>query len=184
MKIKRMEIEFSCGISVGDAISELKQVKETHGYTTYGSFNGHILTSDMTEDEAYNLVIGKTKAECETYMQETIDRINKRDEEHKKNIPNLIEEWCKRARGIVREDQLSFWDEIVPVRLDDLYHGMELGATLELVEMLDVKQCTMEEAKEAFIKQGHSGMSAGLVASMVGVFSLRGEDFKDYISSR
>ncbi len=69
----------------------------------------------------------------------------------------------------------EYWDIIVPIRLNDLYQGMELKQCLDLVMLL--KDDKFEEAKELIINQGHSGMSFGLVCSMVREFSDKGDKF-------
>ena len=74
------------------------------------------------------------------------------------------------------------WTKIVPVRLGDLYRGMELGACLDIVEQLN-KGCELEKAKTMIEEQGHSGMSFRLVCSMIKAFSDRGDEFVKYARS-
>ena len=52
----------------------------------------------------------------------------------------------------------------------DLYKGMDVNATLELLEAIKNGE-SWEQVKGRFEAQNHSGMSAGLVGSMVEKFS-------------
>ena len=72
------------------------------------------------------------------------------------------------------------WAKCVPIRLDDLYRGMELGNCLEIVDQLN-KGKQLEEVKPLIENQGHSGMSFGLVCSMVKSFCDRGNEFVAYV---
>ena len=76
--------------------------------------------------------------------------------------------------------QYKYWDKIVPIRLNDLYHGMELGCCLDITEVLN-NNGTLDEAKKIIESQDHSGMSYGLVCAMVKEFCSRGNEFVEYI---
>jgi hypothetical protein len=56
---------------------------------------------------------------------------------------------------------------------------MELEATLDIVKELN-NGCDLQVAKEIIENQGHSGMSFGLVCSMVKSFCNRGAEFVAY----
>ncbi len=86
----------------------------------------------------------------------------------------------KKGREVLTEDKWAYWDQIVPVRLDDLYHGMELGNCLDIVSVLN-SNGTLDEAKTIIENQGHSGMSFGLVCAMVREFCERGQEFVEYV---
>ena len=83
---------------------------------------------------------------------------------------------------MVLEKYHETWAKCVPIRLDDLYQGMELGATLDIVKELNAG-CELQKAKEIIEGQGHSGMSFGLVCSMVKSFCDRGQEFVSYVRS-
>lgn len=173
------EIEFFLGNTVEDAVNELLIYKE-HGELACGEFNGVKLYSDtVTMDSAYKQITGKTKAEFDKEQQEWRDDFDRRKKEHEESIPEQSRVWMEKARGIITEDKLKYWDEIVPIRLNDLYRGMELGACLKIVEILN--SGNLEEAKAKIENQGHSGMSFELVCSMVKEFSDRGEEFVEFV---
>ena len=151
------------------------------GILVYTDFNEKRLYSDtVTMDNAYLEVTGKTKAEFDKAQQEWHDNYNKAKKEHENNIPQLTEKWKIRGREILTEDKWEYWDEIIPIRLNDLYEGMELGSCLDIVKILNNDK-SLEEAKQEIEKQNHSGMSWGLVCLMVKEFCERGEEFVNYV---
>lgn len=180
MDKKYEQIGFFAGNTIEQAVNELLSYKQ-QGKLACGEFNGVTLYSDtVTMDSAYKKITGKTKAEFDKAQQERIDNYNKQKKEHEENIPSLSEEWMKKGREILTEDKWDYWDKIVPVRLNDLYQGMELGACLDIVKILN-NNGSLDEAKTEIENQGHSGMSFGLVCAMVKEFSERGNEFVEFV---
>ena len=179
------QIEFLPGDSIDTAWKELLRASAECGDTCFGEFNGKEIRSTDTLDEAYMKILGKTKSEYEKEMQDWRDEYERQEKEHKDNIPNLTPIYREKARGVILEDQYEYWDKIVPIRLDDLYHGMELDATLDLCKIMRDESMSYDErlkkAYDTFMDQGHSGMSAGLVASMLRTFCPDGHDLADAV---
>lgn len=175
------QIEFYAGQDLDKAYHDLQM-----SAPCYGEFNGKILYSTDTLDKIYAKVVGMTKREHDEYLHKEHEEYERREAEFKTKIPQLINEYRERARGIVPEEHLDYWDEIVPIRLNDLYHGMELDCWLELIAVLnDVSKEEMERLEichSLFSKQGHSGMSAGVVFSGLKYFHPLGEILVTYIS--
>lgn len=146
-----------------------------------GEFNGTSLYSDtVTMDGAYKEIIGKTKEEFDTSQRKWKENSEKREAEFKESIPSLSEEWKAKGRQVLDESKWDYWDEIVPIRLSDLYHGMELGCCLNIVKILN-DNGSLDDAKREIENQGHSGMSFGLVRTMVKEFCNRGSEFASYV---
>ena len=180
MKKNYTKIEFPCGCILEQAVMELLEYKE-HGALVCGDFNGHTLYSDtVTIEGAYLEVVGVTKEEFDRQQEEARQRWTREEEEHKARIPDLTKEWIAKGHLILDEKYWEKWDECVPVRLNDLYKGMELKDCLEIVKALN-DECNLDEAKEIIYKQGHSGMSFGLVRAMVQAFCDRGNEFAEYV---
>lgn len=180
MNTNYQKINFSWGSNIENAVEQLLKHKE-QGILACGNFNGTILYSDtVTLDSAYKEIIGKTKDEYDQMIKVKQENRNKAEQDHKEKIPSLSEEWMKKGRKILTDDKWQLWDKIVPIRLGDLYHGMELGCSLDIIEILN-NNGTLEEAKEMIDNQNHSGMSFGLVCSMVKEFCLRGKEFVDFV---
>lgn len=139
-------------------------------------FNGHWLYSDtVSMDKAYLEVLGKSKADFDKEQDEWKENLEKREEEHKQKIPQLTKEWIEKGHQVLEQKFWDAWDKCVPIRLNDLYEGMELGMCLDIVRTINEK--TLEEAVEVMKSQEHSGMSWGLMKSMVRSFSDKGEEF-------
>ena len=169
------EIEFGFG-NIEEAVKELKSHKDL----VKGTFNGQILYSDIDDkDSAYKKVTGKTKAEFDEAEKQRQIEYKRQQKEHKEAIPKLTIEWVEKGKKILDEKHHKLWTKITPIRLGDLYQGMQLGNCLEIVEQLN-KGETLENVKPLIENQGHSGMSFSLVCSMVKEFADRGAEFVEY----
>lgn len=169
------EIEFGFG-NIEDAVKELKSHKDL----VKGTFNGQVLYSDIDDmDSAYKKATGKTKSEFDEARRIENEKYKRQQKEHKEAIPKLTIEWVEKGKKILDQKHHKLWTKIVPIRLGDLYQGMELGNCLEIVEQLN-KGAELEEVKPLIENQGHSGMSFGLVCSMVREFADRGTEFVEY----
>jgi hypothetical protein len=179
------EIEFYPGETIESAWKKLLRESAECEDTCFGKFNDHEILSTDTLDEAFKKVTGKTKVEFDKEMQDWRDEYHRKEEEHKARIPELSEQYKEAARGVILEDQYEKWDNCVPIRLGDLYHGMELDCTLDLCKIMRDESLSydkrLRKAYDTFMDQGHSGMSAGLVASMLRVFCPDGNDLADAV---
>ena len=171
------EIEFGIGNDIDSAVKELK----SHNELVCGSFNGHVLYSDIDDlDSAYKKITGKTKLEFDADRKEENDKYKEDERKRKEAIPELTKLWIEKGNAVLDEKYRELWAKCVPIRLGDLYHGMELEMCLDIVLELN-NGCTLEEAKAIIESQGHSGMSFGLVCSMVRSFCDRGEEFVNHV---
>lgn len=179
--MQHRKIEFGFG-NIESAIKELTRYKE-RGELVYGEFNGQKLYSDTDDlDSAYKKITGKTKAEFDEAERIRNEEYKAEEKRHNESIPELTKEWIEKGKAILDEKYLETWNKCVPIRLGDLYRGMELGATLDIVKELNAG-CELQKAKEIIDGQGHSGMSFGLVCSMVKSFCYRGAEFVSYARS-
>jgi len=176
MKKKYRKIEFGFG-GIESAVEELK----SHNDLVCGSFNGTILYSDIDDlDSAYVKIMGKSKAECEADNKKWHEEYEESKRKHKEAIPELTKQWIEKGNTILDKKYHELWVKCVPIRLGDLYEGMELGNCLDIVDKLN-KGCELNEAKDIIENQGHSGMSFSLVCSMVKSFCDRGQEFVLYV---
>ena len=152
------------------------------GDKVYTKFNEKILYSGMTIDEAYMLVLGHDYAGYEARLLVRREANDRELEDHKGSIPNLIEYWIEKGYKVLSPDHWDKWKECVPIRLNDLYRGMELKCTIDIIECLNENNYVL--AKERLDDQGHSGMSYSLVKCMVKDFSYKGEDFYRWIDDK
>lgn len=180
MKNNYRKIDLGAGSTIEDAIKKLAQANE-RGELCYGEFNGTELYSDTDDiDSAYKKITGKTKADFDAEVEASNQLYKEEERKHKEAIPELTKEWIEKGNSILDEKYHSTWAKCVPIRLGDLYRGMELGCTLDIVKELN-DGCDLNAAKEVLDKQGHSGMSYSLVCSMVRSFCDRGVEFVSFV---
>lgn len=179
------EIKILIGDTIDVAYDRLKKAEKEFSEECFCKFNGKEFRSSESIDDAYMKVIGKTKTEFDREIEEERQQYIREKEEHEKKIPELSEKYREAARGIILEDKYEYWDKVVPIRLGDLYRGMELDCTLDLCKAMRDDTLPYDErlrkAYDIFMNQGHSGMSAGLVASMLREFCPDGEDLADAV---
>ena len=179
------EITLYAGMTIDDAWAKLREECSACGETCYCSFNGVEIYSNESLDDAYKKIWGTTKPEHEKKEKEYLEEIKREEEEHKKNLPSKAEDFKKRARGLVLDEELEYWDKIVPIRLGDLYHGMELEEVLKTCAVMRNTKLSYDErlrkAYDMFMDAGHSGMSAGLTSSMIKRFCPDGADVADAV---
>ena len=175
------KIEFYPGINLDKAYQDL-QINAP----CYGEFNDKTLYSTDSLDEVFVKVTGKSKAEHDEYIRKIHEEYDRKEAEFKAKIPQLTEDYRKRAIGIIPEEHLELWNEIVPIRLNDLYHGMELDCWLTFIEILnDTSKEELERfeiCRSLFFKQGHSGMSGSLVLAGLKRFHTLREMLASYIN--
>lgn len=178
------EIIIYAGERIEDAYKDMQRYKNENNEKCYCKFNGMVLFSDNSLDECYKKVTGNTKEEFHKKIEEENERIIEKENEFKKKIPTLIEEYRNKARGIISEELLQKWDKIVPIRLNDLYHGMELDCWLDIIKVLNKdidEEERFVECKRLFEEQGHSGFSASLVMGGLVVFHKDGKKLVEYL---
>lgn len=174
------EIDFGVGETIESAVKQLIKHKEK-GELVYGVFNGQNLYSDIDDlDSSFKKITGKTKSEYDEAEKIRHEEYQEQQRKHKELIPELTKEWIEKGNQILDEKYRELWAKCVPIRLDDLYQGMELKACLDIVVELN-NGCTLTKAKEVIESQSHSGMSFGLVCSMVKSFCNRGDEFVKFV---
>lgn len=175
------KIDFWSG-SIDQAVSLLDKHKK-EGSLVYIEFNGVNIYSDIDDlDSSYQKITGKTKHEFESHRNAEIEKYKEEEEKYKQSIPQLTKEWIEKGKSILDEKYHDLWIKCVPIRLRDLYRGFELGCCLDIVKELN-SGGSLDRAKEIIVSQGHSGMSHGLVLSMIRSFCERGDEFSYYISN-
>ena len=178
LKASAVEVDFSWkyGNTLDAAVQELEEYKD-RGESVVIDFNGHKLYScDITMDGAYQEVLGQTKAEHDKAMEEWRKEYEERTAREEAEAKAKIPAWIKKGEEFIYPERMEKWAECVEARAGDLYHGMDLDSVLELMEKLE-SGASMEEVKEIFDGQGHSGASAGMVRSMMFHFAKRGPEF-------
>jgi len=169
------------GIGLGETIDSVIKKMKSAGELASVEFNGVMLYSDIDDvDSAYKKVTGMSKPELDAEIQREREQYLEEEKRHKDSIPRLTKEWVEKGYSILDAKYHDLWRKCVPIRLNDLYRGIELRCCLDIVKELN-NGCALESAKKMIEMQGHSGMSFGLVCSMVETFCDRGKDFVNYV---
>ena len=106
-----------------------------------------------------------------------------------RTIPNdektreSIKSWIERGQAIIFPERYEKWEECVKARVSDLFRGADLNDALEIMEALE-KGASIEEVKNIFKSQQHSGESASMVRNIVFGFSTKGPDFWEATASK
>lgn len=167
-------------------VERLLQFKERGELVKY-NFNGHWLYSDtVTMDSAFLEVTGKNKEDFDKAQKEYFEKIRIESELAEKAAKENIPNWIEKGHKVFTEDKWEEWDKIVPIRAEDLYHGMELDNTLQIQEILssEYSEESFEKAKKCMEEQGHSGMSWSLVCAMIKEFCIHGEEFVMWLNKK
>lgn len=166
----------------GDIKSTVKKLIE-HAYNgefVYIDFNGTRLYSDtVSMDSAYLEICGKTYFDKIQSDKQYLAKLEEERVEYESTIPSQIQVWINKGHEVLSKSHWDYWDEIVPIRLSDMYQGMELRCCLDIVEA--IKDGDLQKGKDLIDSQGHSGMSYGLVKAMVKEFADNGDDFIYYL---
>jgi len=174
---KYKEIPNVWGQTLDTAFQTLKEQKEP----SFINFNGKKLYSDKDDiDSAYKKVTGKTKREFDEAARIRNEEYEDRQRKHKEAIPQLTKEWIEKGNNILHKNYHELWAKLVPIRLNGMYNGMELSASLDIINKLNAN-CNLEQAKELIDSQGHSGMSYTLVCRMVRELCDRGKEFEKLV---
>ncbi len=180
-----IEVDFNAGSSIDEAMHRLFKVSSDTGEAACGNFNGKILYSTDSIDDAYKKLTGHTKAKHEAIEKAWHAKYERELSEHESKIPTLAKKYMEEARGLVLDSELSHWDEIVLIRLHDLYRGMELQQVLDICKVMRNESSDYDKrlrtAYRLFMDAGHSGLSAGLTASMIRCFCPYGNDVADAV---
>ena len=131
-------------------------------------------------EDVFEEITGRTKAEDDNYQKEEKDKREKQKKEPEEAMPELTKKWIDAGHKVLDKSVWEWWDRIVPIRLGDLYQGMELSCCLDIISALN-SGVSFEVANEIFDKQGHSGMSYSLVKSMVYKCGDKGKKFVEWL---
>lgn len=170
------EIKLCGGDTIDIAVNKLLKAKKD-GRHAYCRFNDTILYSDtVTIDSAYLKICGCTKAEWEEKNRIIAEKIKKEREEREKaairDIPNKIEI----GKKLIYPSRYDDWAEYVKADAEGMYLGGIMKCAIEIMTAIEEGK-SVEELKEIFDEQGHSGWSAGLTRDTVMRFSKNGFEF-------
>ena len=92
-----------------------------------------------------------SKKEFENYQEKRRREFEEFMEKEEKRAHERIPYWIEEGHKLFPKDKHEMWDEIVPVRASDLYHGMELDNILEILKSVYV-HITIKKNKTNYTK--------------------------------
>lgn len=167
-----------CGTTIDEAYHSL-QIRRNKPIKSYVEFNGKVLISEMTLDECYLAIVGKTKSEFE---QENAVRIQTYHEEKAAKKHKILIKVIENQ--VVFNNQFNVnYDDFVSSLISNyhtsIYNLMEYDACLDI--MLDMnKKLNVELKNSRDIKkyidtlldaQNHSGFSYQIVQNLLKRFT-------------
>ena len=173
-----VNINYRYGNTIESAVKTLEDYR-ARGESVVIDFNGHKLYScDITMDGAYQEVLGQTKAEFDKAQEEWRKEYEERTAREEAEAQEQIPYWLEKGSDLIYPERAEEWKKCVEARAKDLYHGMDLNAAIEIMEMLE--NGSLDDAKEVLEGQDHSGVSYGMVRNIVFSFSKKGPEFWEH----
>ena len=160
--------------NLDEVVRELISLRRA-GFDAYCDFNGHKLYSrDVTLDGAYLEVTGYTYREFLQEQKRQMEQWEREKEEAKAQSRAKTPEWIARGRKLIPEELWKEWEECIEIRISDLYNGREIEHALVVMEAHKAGQ-SIAEISELIDNQGHSGMSYGMLRSIISHFYPEGK---------
>lgn len=155
-------------------VYDILQYYKSRGVDACTNFNGYLLNSDMSLDDIYKLITGKTCEEYKAFQKAEHERYQREKEAFKLELPALEKYWIEEGKKFITQEY-EYYVTCVPIYLRDIYQGGELDCLKELAEPINNKE--YGTAKEILNKQNHSGMSYSLIRDMIITFLQNGDAF-------
>lgn len=177
-KIKRREnaVEYHFYWSlISEAISELVELnkKWINCYIEFWGWEKRLYSVDInTEDDGYLQLYWKTKFEKEMEREKQRQEGEARRKREELEAIEKIPWWVEEGKKYIDESKWWDWEKYVNNSARDMYHWMDIDATLELLKMIDNWE-SWESVQKAFDDQWHSGFSYSVVRNRVVYFSKR-----------
>ena len=170
-------IENNDFFNVQELWKEICEYIKSGFFNVFFNFNSkYILLEDenISEDDVYLFILGKTKDEYELYLKNRAEVYDREEREFKQKIPELKQKYNQ--MDLVEEKYKEKWIEIVDISLKSIYRDFLIESVIEILEMSN-SGASFEEIKEKFYTQGHSGYSYSLARLMFRDLSDRGLEF-------
>lgn len=144
--------------------------------------NGYMFYSDdqITADEAYYHMTGMTIEQSKTKHKEFLEKQKQADKDFKRNLPQIINNYCIKGTKIIEEKYLKNWEKCVRYHIKGIYKGKILDCSLKIIDLLN-KNIPLNIIKKEFDEDGHSGMSESICLSIIKDFCDKGKEFYNYM---
>lgn len=169
------EIPVSAGLEIEDALEKLKRSNGRH----FINFNNQVLTPEMTLNDAYTKITGKTKAEHDALLDDMRKTTREREEKFASEKDSLIEHYINGGLPVIKEGSEKDWRKMIAIRMDDIYGGFELKEAIAVMKTLKETD-SLEQAYKAIQFDDHSGYTMHLTVGIVSLFAEKGKEFEAF----
>lgn len=177
--IEQGYVENTNFFNISELWNEIQHCCKLKIFKRFFEFNGKYIlldNEDISEDDVYLFVLGKTKKEKEAYDQEQILKYDRELNDYKQKIPQLKIDFYNRGKTIIEEKYLPHWKEVIEVSLNSCYRDYLLESVLEIIEMSNQNK-DFETIKNKFYEQGHSGCSYHATLLLFKELSDKGKEY-------
>ena len=159
----------------------LDNLAQKYGQLVSMDFNGHTIRSDMSIDEMYLEVLGRTKEEYDKLIEESHQKQQEEESRARIEAEAKMPERIEAGKAFIYTEKQQDWENCVKARSEDLYYGADIDDALEAMSLLD-QGASFEDVEKNLIDGGQSGASFGMIRNIIFSFSKRGPEF--YQASR
>ena len=137
-KIQAEAVEYKQWFAdIEEMIKKLEILKE-RGLNFFYNFNGqkcYALLDDA--DSCYKKITGMTRSEYKEEQRKWHEEYERREAEAKQKASESIPGWIAEGKGMIYPQRHEEWEKCVNIRANDLYHGLDLVGTLEVMKHLE-----------------------------------------------
>ena len=134
-----------------------------------------------TEDDLYMQYFWRTKIEQEKYVEKARQEYEAKEKKEELEALEKVPWWIEEGKKYIDESKWEDWEKYVKISAKDLYHWMDVDATLELLKLIDAWE-SWDKVQKAFDDQGHSNLSYSVVFNRVVYFSKKWEEAKNKLT--
>lgn len=169
------EIEIGYKETIKDAV-ELMQESKAKGVKAYCNFNGHILTSDDTLDEAYLKAMGRTYSQFKEGLESMQRNAAKTYDEYMKSLPALKEKYLKKAKTTISTELFEDFKDDLNV-INTPVCNASVRNFFDIAELIQEGKDNFEKALKITKEYQHSGCSLGVLKILSAKYLRNGKDF-------
>lgn len=157
-------------------------VQKILGKKLFAVFNGKFIVlekdENITEDEFYKFLLGRTKKEKEQDEKEWIEEYNRKEQEWKEKISLLVPIYTKELKNVIDKKYHDMVEKCVNECLHSIYREYLVESLIELLYFSKYKNC--EEIHQKLFEQNHSELSYNIIVYWFQNLSDKGKEYFEW----
>lgn len=174
--------EFENFWNIDELWKDIKGFRNRSNKKCFALFNDKFIlieeNENITEDDLYKYITGKSKQENILASKKWLEEQNKKKEDYDNKIPKLVIEYREKLKNVLDEKYYDKIDKYLEDSLRTIYREYLIESLIEIIGYS--KDKTLEEIEKKLLEQGHSGMSFNIVIKLFKEFSDKGKEFYQY----